>query len=499
MRPFKTICVTLLFFSLFHSFTTEAQNSNEVIDRMQERYRNYKSATRQKYDSYRDQLNQKYCEWLKNAWCDLDGNKAIPIPDEKDDLIPPTVAPEEDRKPRSNPISVPIDTIIPLPEPDEEPVPTFPIIEQDTPIHHYMEVNFYGSECRIRFDINNIRFLSDISEASLIAMWEHLYANCDNTLYDLWQIREDMYLCDWAYLKLCESLAAQIYPARNNEQMYLQAYILIQSGFDILFGRDDYENLHILLATNSIMYEKSYWTIEENEYYCLSDYSGDRLNIMPFSFPQNVPLRLDILQENRFEEHKSQPRHLSGEHYPISATVQTNINLMDFYNDYPASYANHDGTTKWRFYANTPLASTTQESLYPSITQAIKGKSEIEAVQMILNFVQTAFEYEYDDVIWGQDRVFFADESLYYPYCDCEDRSILFSRLIRDILHLDVVLVFYPGHLYTAVAFNSEPGGDYITIEGKRYTICDPTYIPAAIGCTMPGMDNNNAIAIKLN
>ena len=44
----------------------------------------------------------------------------------------------------------------------------------------------------------------------------------------------------------------------------------------------------------------------------------------------------------------------------------------------------------------------------------LAGKSETEAVNMILNFVQTAFTYGYDDEIWGGDRPFFADETLYY-------------------------------------------------------------------------------------
>ena len=88
-----------------------------------------------------------------------------------------------------------------------------------------------------------------------------------------------------------------------------------------------------------------------------------------------------------------------------------------------------------------------------------------------MNFVQTAFVYEYDDKVWGTDRSFFADECLYYPYCDCEDRSILFSRLVRDLLGLDVVLIYYPGHLATAVKFSSEVSGDYITYDGARYTI----------------------------
>lgn len=94
--------------------------------------------------------------------------------------------------------------------------------------------------------------------------------------------------------------------------------------------------------------------------------------------------------------------------------------------------------------------------------------------------------------------LFFAEETLYYPYCDCEDRSILFSRLVRDLLGLDVILVFYPGHLATAVDFKIPVDGDYIELDGKHFTICDPTYIGAPIGATMPDMNNQTAKVILL-
>lgn len=35
--------------------------------------------------------------------------------------------------------------------------------------------------------------------------------------------------------------------------------------------------------------------------------------------------------------------------------------------------------------------------------------------------------YEYDNKVWGHDRALFAEETLYYPYCDSEDRSIVFK------------------------------------------------------------------------
>ena len=115
-----------------------------------------------------------------------------------------------------------------------------------------------------------------------------------------------------------------------------------------------------------------------------------------------------------------------------------------------------------------------------------------------MNFIQTAFEYEYDDKVWGGDRAFFAEESAYYPYCDCEDRSILFSRIVRDLLDLDVVLIYYPGHLATAVEFHTLVNGDYINLNDRKFTICDPTYIGAPVGITMPDMNNNEAMVILL-
>ena len=119
-------------------------------------------------------------------------------------------------------------------------------------------------------------------------------------------------------------------------------------------------------------------------------------------------------------------------------------------------------------------------------------------MERLLNFVQTAFVYEYDNKVWGGDRAFFAEETLYYPYADCEDRAIFLSRLVRDLLRLDVILVFYPGHLAMAVCFTQNVAGDYIMLNGKKYIICDPTYIGAPVGLTMPDMDNATAQVILL-
>ena len=56
----------------------------------------------------------------------------------------------------------------------------------------------------------------------------------------------------------------------------------------------------------------------------------------------------------------------------------------------------------------------------------------------------------------------------------------------------------HPGHLATAVGFNEDVAGDYLMVNGKKYVVCDPTYINARVGMTMPKMDNSSAIAVTL-
>lgn len=173
--------------------------------------------------------------------------------------------------------------------------------------------------------------------------------------------------------------------------------------------------------------------------------------------------------------------------------------LIEFYNTYPTSTIDRNPLTRWAMYANTPLAQKTKDVLYPSLNRHIIEGDELQAAGILLNWIQKGLIYEYDDKVWGHDRAFFSEETLYYPHCDCEDRSILFSRLIRDLLDLDVALIYYPGHLATAVCFNGDVEGDAMIINGRKFIICDPTYIGAPVGMQMPDLEYDKAQAILLS
>ena len=59
-------------------------------------------------------------------------------------------------------------------------------------------------------------------------------------------------------------------------------------------------------------------------------------------------------------------------------------------------------------------------------------------------------------------------------------------------------LIYYPGHLATAVKFETDVQGDAMIIDGKRFVVCDPTYIGAPVGNQMPDLEYDKAQAIIL-
>ena len=113
--------------------------------------------------------------------------------------------------------------------------------------------------------------------------------------------------------------------------------------------------------------------------------------------------------------------------------------------------------------------------------------------------VQESFEYKTDDEQFGREKYFFTEDILYYPFSDCEDRSIFFSHLVRKLLGLEVVGLNYPNHVATAVKFNTNVTGDALLIDNSKYIICDPTYIGSDVGMAMPQFKNVSPSVIRVN
>ena len=318
--------------------------------------------------------------------------------------------------------------------------------------------------------------LKNTSEKSVARMWKKLSCTYyDNIVAECLQQRRERNLCDWAYVKLTETMAAKQFGQGTNEAVLLQMYLLTQSGYQMRIGRVG-EQLTLLMGSKEKIYRYKYFTLEGINYYILDkEMANKAMYVFDHAFPNEKALSLAMTQP-KLSIDRSEKRTISSDRYPeMKVTVETNHNLIDFYNDYPQC-------AKWDYYSKASMSNVLKASLLPSMNKVIEGKSEVEAANMILNFVQTGFTYKTDENQFGYERPLYPDETFYYPYSDCEDRSILFSCLIHELLGLDVVLLNYPSHLATAVHFNEKVEGDYLSIDGKDYIICDPTCRNAPVG-----------------
>ena len=382
--------------------------------------------------------------------------------------------------------------VVPKPEPKPEPLaPVEPKKDLPTKI---VSVSFYGTLVSVGFPTNDNLKIKALNESALADAWIQLSdAKYDVTLNNVLKVRDNLELCDWGYINLLQAITEKQY-GKTNEAVLMQAFLLAQSNYKIRLAYG--EKLYVLVASQHGMLGVGRYNLDGDYFYPLNC-KEKKLSICKSSFEKEKSISLQLRKEQKLDNALTAPRKLNSK-YGVVANVPVNKNEIDFFNNYPSSYFNNNTMTRWVVYANTPMSKSITTTLYPTLKKSITGLSERDAVNKILNFVQTAFTYEYDNKVWGGDRAFFAAETLHYPYSDCEDRSILFARLVRDLLGTDVVLIYYPGHLATAVGFKEEVNGDYLMYKNRRYTICDPTYVNAPVGKTMPGMDNKEAQVIVL-
>ena len=444
--------------------------SSAQTDDFKPQYEDFKKQARVEYEDFRAQCNAEYVEFVKEAWKEYKALPAITRP--KDEIVFPVIRPNKDKGKKMEDKAITIKDIVSPIEQAPQPKPITPIYEKEQQAENKCQFIYCGTDCSVRFP-SDIYIDLDVCDNQHIAeAWKKLSTDqLDNTIRDFLEIRIRMQLCDWAYLNLIDTFAKDHFGIGNLATL-TTAYIYSQSGYQMRVGRNG-NKLYLLFGSKHGIYDKGYFLIDGINYYSLSD-DTQKMEVCDFAFPKEQSLSLYIPQSQLFTYQSTPIRNLSSDRYKdMTLNVQVNKNLIDFYNTYPTSEISGNFMTRWTMYANTPMEQEVQKQLYPILQEKVASLNEHDAVDKLLNWVQTAFVYECDDKVWGHDRAFFAEETLFYPYCDCEDRAILFTRIVRDLLGLKSILVYYPGHLASAVCFNQQVTGDYILLSGNKFVVCD--------------------------
>ncbi|RMG25846.1 MAG: hypothetical protein D6730_10150 [Bacteroidetes bacterium] len=323
------------------------------------------------------------------------------------------------------------------------------------------------------------------SEAEISQLWAKLQRSpYQLVLKQLRRQARNLRLNDWGFALLVHETARRIYPRDVRAQRLYEGLMLSQSGFDLRLAMQS-GKLYLLMPAEQVIYGATYFRREGKKYYVLElgarsprveearvlDLPGISNGRKKLNFElAEAPLLpgKQLIRKLRFY-YRGQTHHFE---------VPLNQHLLDFYRQYPFV----DLEVKF----GAPLSEQARQALLPQLGRLVADMSETEAVNLLLRFVQTAFEYQTDGEQFGEETYMFAEQTLYYPYSDCEDRSVLFAFLVRELLGLPTIGLVFPGHVATGVRFSRPAEGAYVQYRGEKYYLCDPTYMYATYGTVMP-------------
>lgn len=380
------------------------------------------------------------------------------------------------------------------PEPAAEPrlpvssTPTSPLYRGES---GRSKVMYGGLAFYLNNSLNRKCSLNGLNENAIADAYEAL-CNSDYKplLADCAQIRKDLRLNDWGVFTLVRQVA-DTYCGTANESIVMQQFLLNEMGYKARMARKATEDkMMLFVATDCSIYAHPYITLNGQNYYNLS---GNNEQCQFYMCQKDSPKAKNSVGMQLKEAPLFPGTVVSSTHQAKGSAARVTVDvpkaLMDFYKDYPQC--------DYSVYFNAPVNAAMENRILSSLAPLVQGRNEADEANILINFVQTAFQYQTDGQQFGYEKPFFVEELFYYPYSDCEDRAMLFSYLVRKLLGLDVVLLDYPEHIATAVRFNGNVSGDYLMVNGRKYIVCDPTYIGASIGMTMPRYKTVSAKVLK--
>lgn len=475
-----------------------ADDFNDERKKLLEEFESFRRETIDEFESYRRQINEEYAKALENPWENIKVTPAEKRPVEPEPE--PPVWDDRDPEPRrDNPL--PIINVVEPPAPLPRPEPVKPINPSPRPPKRLKDFKFYGTQVGLSAPEWDGFSLYGSDEASVANAWKWLGdRSSDSFISDLLKQRSNLALPDWGYLKLVDQALTQFAPSGSNAHTAMMGYVLAHSGYKIRLCRKDDSTLSLFLATPGIIYDHPSLIIDGSKFSSYRPSPSSTLYVSRVSYPGERPMSLEIPNVPRFDYVAGNQRNVKVKNHPeISLDVTVNKNLIDFFNDYPAGTLDNNFISRWVILARTPASNEIKEQLYPKLRPYLQGMNQKEAVNLLLKVAQS-FPYGFDDEIWGDDRAFWMEESWHYPKSDCEDHAIHFVKLVKDLVGIDVALIYHPGHLYAAVCpTDGSLEGDYIMHGGKKYIVCDPTYFYAPAGRTSSNMDNSQATLIPVN
>ncbi len=469
--------ILLLFFCGFVVKGVKAQTDFE----------NWKRQRRQKIQAFEKERNRKFHKFLKQRW-----KKMNLLKGEVEDTVPePEVIPESTGKASTAPreikteeISLPSEKLEKTRERKKPQVITAPEKNKIKRNETKVTLNFFGQKIPFVFKSGWSRLtLAEVDREGIADFWKDFaplpFESLDNQLT---RARTALGLDDWGELLLVNRLTEKYYSKQNVARLVTWG-ILLKRGFRVRVGYSE-DRIQLLYAARDRIYQLPFFDLDGHRFY-VARFRESRAELGSLRTYQNSYGGV----EKEFQFSLKQPAvsaagidtrqfsfEFQGKKYVFEVPV--NRQAVEYFKTVPQLALGN-------YFRDLP-AGGAETRLVEQLKSEVRGMNFKTSVRFLLNFVQNAFKYKTDPQQFGSENYLVPVETLHYPYSDCEDRALMFTWLVREILNRRVIGLDFPGHVAAAVEFPSTPPGFYFQVEKRFFVITDPTYINAGPGEIMP-------------
>jgi len=504
------VCFT---FVILCSMLTGAKSYGQTFEE-------WKKQQQQEFQEYKDKFDEEFIKMLKATWDEVginsgasfyEDSKPIEIPR----FVPPPPRPEvsldrPDTKMIEDRVTINLEVEI-----DSEPIPLpspVPRVNREAELKLFEgvdvqnhKVSFFSSDITLSYpamlksklhpsDYRN----GNIDNQRIAEFWE-VVSSVNHTAFiaHTLQLREEMGLNDWGYILLVNNTSKSIFGERNSNLVRLMNwFILTKAGYQNRVGYDQ-DGVYNLFTTSNNIFDTKYYRLDGNKFFPINfneEYQTPS-SIFTYQGAHEAQVRKLDLTIDRYPEFfnpanthtRTLDFEFDGESYSIPITI--NRDMISYFEYYPL--------TDLPIFFSASLTPSTHRQLVESLAPVLEEMTEEEAVNFLLRLVQTSFGYKTDQEQFNREKYMFPDEIFFYPYADCDDRSIFFATLVRDILDLEVVGIRYSRHLAVGVNFSGPVEGDSHYSGGKKFIVADPTYVNAPVGLTMTAYRDENPNIIR--
>lgn len=449
----------------------------------QKSFDQFQKSTQQEFSSFKTQNDSIFSKFLEDSWKEFkllrDTRSQIPKPEDQ---------PRMDVKPIKDKELVPGKRKTMLQDTGKQI--QFQMVPNGYQTHNAVKtstsIDFYGLKVGVYRAETIPLSTGSLSKKKIAAFFLN---NAENdellySVYDLFNKSSEKNLNGWGYIRLLQEASSTFYQSMNERVLFTWT-ALIKTGYDAKVGYDQ-DDIYLMVNFDVPVYYKSYLVNNDKKYY-LIPFKGQKKDKNSItSYQADYPGKLQtvslIIRKNPLLPIKEKEKKLY--HKNVKINIGYNENLVNFYQSYP--------DCELSVYYPPPLSDIALEGTDRYFRSRLLPKSEIEQINFILDFVQNTLVYKTDDKQFGYENYMFAEETLYYPSADCEDRTVLLSQLIQHYTGFKTIALAFPGHVTLAVNFPGKLDGSFVKYKGENYYVCDPTYIGSRCGMLMPEFENVN-------